>query len=99
LSRPIFLSLSAGPDGRLEALAVPEVDSERYPDVWLFDLGLAKRIGLGGTRSLLLSAELFNVFNSNTVLKRYSQANADAFGRVDEILNPRVLRFGVRLTF
>lgn len=49
--------------------------------------------------AVTLSAELFNVFNSGVVLLRDGNARAESFDRIDEILSPRILRLGARLTF
>ena len=42
---------------------------------------------------------MFNVLNSNTDLKRIGDASSDTFGRLDEILAPRIVRFGARFSF
>jgi hypothetical protein len=84
-----------------------ELDTERLPNVYNLDLRLAKNFKVGGS-NFLLSADLFNVFNSNTELSRFRQASsaaydkstgAGAFNRLDEILNPRVFRLGLRFQF
>ena len=85
----------------------PELDTLRLPSVYNLDLRLAKSLKVGGS-SFLVSADLFNVFNANTELSRFRQASsglydketgAGAFNRLDEILNPRVFRLGVRFQF
>lgn len=48
---------------------------------------------------MMLAADLFNVFTSNTELNRIRQANSAAFNRLDEILSPRILRVGARFSF
>jgi hypothetical protein len=97
-ARPIVLRLGAGDDGRLRALATEALDSERYPDLWNLDLRLAKNFKFGRA-NLNIAADLFNVFNSNTELNRIRQANSSTFNRLDEILSPRILRLGARLSF
>ena len=96
-----------GFEGPVRLLAVDELDSLRLPTVWNFDLRAAKNIRLGGT-TIVLSADLFNVFNGNTELARGRQAsaalydkatNTGSFNRLDEILNPRVFRLGMRFQF
>jgi hypothetical protein len=42
---------------------------------------------------------VFNVFNSGAVLQRSRQVNSDAFYQINELINPRVARIGVRLQF
>jgi hypothetical protein len=106
---PIDLRLSAGRDGNLNALAVPKVDTNRYGNLWNLDLRLAKNIKFGST-AVTLSAEAFNVLNNDLVLGRFRFANQPSFistiagaepgkGRVEDIINPRVVRFGARLSF
>ena len=106
---PISLRLSAGRDGTLQALGLPEVDSDRFKTLWNIDLRLAKNIKLGST-AVTLSAEAFNVFNNNVVLGRYRFANSGSFtstiagaepglGRIEEIVSPRIVRFGARFSF
>jgi hypothetical protein len=97
--RPIIMNLGAGGDGTLRTLAVPELDTEKHPDLWVVDFRLAKNLRFGGDRSISLSAELFNAFNSNSTLNQNRDASASVFNRIDRILAPRVARFGVVLSF
>jgi hypothetical protein len=109
-SYPINIRLTAGRDSAINFLATPDVDTNRYPNVWDADLRLAKNIKLGRQVALSLSAELFNAFNNNVVLSRTRQANSAAFtstiagaepglGRIEEILAPRTFRLGARFSF
>ena len=107
--RPIVQRRALGFDGPIRILSdqTAALDTLRLPNVWDFDLRGAKTVHLGGT-SFVLSADLFNVFNANTELSRGRQASsalyvkatgAGSFNRLDEILNPRVFRLGVRFQF
>jgi hypothetical protein len=107
---PVSLLLSAGRDGTLRALAKPEVDTDRYDNVWDLDLRLAKTFKMGGEGGVTFAAEWFNVLNSGTVLSRSRFANSAAFtstvggaqagmGRIEEILSPSIFRLGVSLRF
>jgi hypothetical protein len=96
---PVYLSLSSGFDGTLRVL--PDgfaMDDQRFDSLVNVDLRLAKNLELGGA-NVILSAEAFNLFNSNTDLKRLNQANSSSYLRLDEILAPRIIRFGARFTF
>jgi hypothetical protein len=97
---PVYLSLDAGAlDGIQYFLAEgTKVDTQRFPDLWDLDLRLAKNIKLGRA-NMVLSAEMFNVFNSNTEMNRVNDANSSAYQRLDEIMAPRIIRFGARVTF
>jgi hypothetical protein len=96
---PVELRLDAGGDGAQRVLAVPTIDTQRYNSLWDADFRLAERLKLGGRASMELTADLFNAFNSGTILGRNRQANASAFGRPTDVLAPRILRLGVRLNF
>jgi hypothetical protein len=84
--------------GTFSGIATSDLDAVRTPDVWNFDLRLAKNFRLGGRASLNLTADLFNVFNANTVLVRTGNADG-AFNTINEIQAPRIARFGVKLGF
>ena len=107
---PVSLRLASGRDGTVSALATPEVDTERYDTLWNVDLRLAKTFKFGKGAGLTLSAEWFNTFNNDLILSRYRWANSGNFtntaqgaesgkGRVEEIINPSIFRFGARLFF
>jgi len=97
--KPIYLFLDAGAlDGSLNMLAVNQVDQVRLPNLWNLDLRLAKNFKIG-SGTVVVGAELFNALNANTDLYRNPNASSTAFNRLDEILAPRILRLGARLTF
>jgi hypothetical protein len=73
----------------------------RLPGVTQFDLRGEKAFVFSG-RTLALSLDLFNVFNSSTVLGRQYDVTATGntgFDQPLEIMNPRLLRLGVRFQF
>jgi hypothetical protein len=95
-----IIRTSAGRDGgSYRALATPEVDTQRFEDLWNLDLRLAKRQRLAGNLAITITADLFNVFNSGVVLQRTRQVNSGAFYNINELINPRVARIGLRLLF
>ena len=98
-ARPFVIRLSAGQDGAIRVLATPQIDDNRYPTLWDFDLRLGKLITIAGPLKLNLAAELFNVLNANTETVRTRQLNASAFGTLNEILSPRIMRVTVGLKF
>jgi hypothetical protein len=93
-----YLNLDAGGDGAFRTVATA-LDATRYDDLWNLDLRLAKNTKVGGNVNLQLTVDLFNVLNNDLVLVRSRQVNSDTFGQVGEIINPRILRVGVRLGF
>ena len=97
--QPVYLQLDSGAlDGTLNVLGVGETDQVRLPDLWNLDLRLAKNFKLRGA-NLMIGAEVFNALNSNTDLYRNPAASSTAFNRLDEILAPRIVRLGARMTF
>jgi hypothetical protein len=73
----------------------------RLPAVSVLDLRGEKSF-MFGSRELALSLDLFNVFNSATVLGRQydvTTTGTTGFNQPLEIMNPRLLRFGVRFQF
>ena len=96
---PIILRVAAGSDGTQNALARGSVDANRYPNLMNLDLRLARNSKIGSKVTVTPSVELFNVFNKGTLLGQFRQATSASFGRVDDILSPRILRIGARLSF
>ena len=94
--RPI--SLTADNTFADSVLAV-DVGEERLPDIWNVDLRLAWNGNVAGRVRLGLSADIFNTFNSSTFLRRVDTADSASFDRIDQIMNPLLVRFGMRLTF
>jgi hypothetical protein len=78
---------------------VGPLDLQRYDNVWDVDMRLAKNIKLGGSGYLGISLDAFNLLNCGAVLQQSRVASSLTFGQPIEILNPRILRLGVRLGF
>jgi hypothetical protein len=97
--KPIFLNIAAGNDGTLAVAANATVEDERYDDVWNVDLRLAKTFRFGKQAYFTLAGEWFNVANSGAVLIRIRQGNSAAYNRIDEVLNPSILRLGATFGF
>lgn len=98
---PIFQTAALGRDGTLRVLVSPELDTFRFDDVWNLDLRLGKTIQYQRL-NLQLVGDLFNVFNANPVLNRQrniGNVTATSFGRITQVLSPRILRVGVRVGF
>ena len=72
-----------------------DVRNERLQTI---DLRLDRPVTLGRVR-LIPSLEAFNLTNVNTVLSRQRNQAAANANRISGIVAPRVLRFGLRMTF
>src|SRR5262249_17252230 len=98
-----FVRDTSSADQQLRDLYVTAVDAYRYASVFELDLGLQKVIPITSSVSATLSADVFNVLNRNTVLKRNAMlgqpSQATGTNTVFEIQSPRIVRFGGRISF
>ncbi|MGE3492738.1 MAG: hypothetical protein AB7N29_22250, partial [Vicinamibacterales bacterium] len=81
-------------------IRVQPIDSNRYPSVAILDLRLDKAFDMGKFGRISPTLDVFNVMNSGvpTTVRTTNTATAP-FNEVTAILNPRVIRFGVRFNF
>ena len=90
---------AVGDDGYVRDVAVSDLDSQRYKDVFEVDLRLEKVIPITTTANVTLSADCFNVTNQNTILQEFNRLNRSNTGNIKEIQSPRIWRFGARISF
>jgi hypothetical protein len=83
---------------RKHLLLVGDVDRFRLPAVSSLDARLGKEFAFDRYR-INLDLDIFNVFNTNTVLARQYNLGVTSGNSVLEIMNPRVLRLGARFNF
>jgi hypothetical protein len=83
--------------GRTEVFFEPLGDN-RLDDLWVADLRVEKTFdwGQAGLSGML---DVFNLFNSSTVLGRERRQNLATANRIQDTLSPRLVRFGVRVNF
>ena len=72
---------------------------DRLPAFWELDLRLEKVFNVTETSSVVIAVDAFNITNSSHVLKTEASLTADDYGVAQRILNPRVVRFGIRFNF
>jgi carboxypeptidase family protein/TonB-dependent receptor-like protein len=102
-AEPFFFSdvATGDPLGHKTVLIVPHADDFRLPAVTTVDLRGSKGFRFGIAK-LNADFDLFNVFNSGTILARQFDARLTGptgFGQTLEVMNPRIARVGVRFTF
>jgi hypothetical protein len=95
---PVYKQLSLGSDGSRRILVSPELDSIRLDNLWNVDLRAARTFRFGGS-SVEAIADVFNVLNANTELVRNRNFDSPTFQALSTNLSPRIIRFGVRLSF
>jgi hypothetical protein len=77
-------------------------DDSRLPGVFTLDLRAEKGFAFRGGSQLMLTMDMFNVLNSSTTLGRQYDVTATGstgFYKTLEIMNPRLIRLGMRFQF
>jgi hypothetical protein len=100
-SSPFFeLSDDAGDalSTQKNVLLVDDVGENRLPTVHSLDARVSKLFSYQRL-NVNLDMDLFNLFNAGTVLGRDFDVSSGSFNQVQEIMNPRIIRFGVRVGF
>ncbi|MDQ3070640.1 MAG: carboxypeptidase regulatory-like domain-containing protein [Acidobacteriota bacterium] len=98
---PYFRSsvVTADPLARNKTVGLFDENGEdRLPNVASLDFRVGKQFGFQRAR-INLDLDMFNVLNSATVLGRQYDLRLAAFNSVREIMNPRVIRVGLRVGF
>jgi hypothetical protein len=85
-------------------LAVGKAEDTRLDDVYQLDLSLQKVLPIAEKVDVTLSVDVFNVLNDATILRTNFDATDQGggvgnIGAIEVIQNPRVLRFGARVSF
>ena len=70
----------------------------RLPNVKSFDARIEKMFTLSAAQ-VAFDVDIFNVMNYGTVLGRIYDVSSSKFNQVAEVMNPRIVRFGVRVQF
>jgi Carboxypeptidase regulatory-like domain/TonB-dependent Receptor Plug Domain len=82
-----------------DVLLTSSVDQYRLPAVVLLNARVEKTVKLGRS-NLTFSLDAFNLFNEATVLQRQFRLDTgSAANSVLAIMNPRIARLGIRITF
>jgi len=79
-------------------LIAPTADASRLPSVTSRDARLEKMFKFGRT-NLAFDLDVFNILNEGTTLGLQYDARVTTFGQVQEIMQPRIARLGVRFVF
>jgi hypothetical protein len=109
-----WVSIGTGDGFATRNIVVGSLDQERNPDIYNVDLRLEKVIELRPL-SIALSADIFNLFNSNTVLQRQgkiatcsnsaTQPSCTAlvpngtYNVITDFQSPRIVRASARISF
>jgi hypothetical protein len=106
----VFINPDADPDGAGPLTAGPgaafgtrniivgSIEDERHDDVFNLDMRLEKIIDVKPLQ-VAIALDVFNVLNEDTILQRNGQLNTSTYNRIDEVMAPRVVRVGARISF
>jgi hypothetical protein len=83
--------------GRVNVMFEPQ-GVYRYPSIWTLDAHVEKWVMVRQLK-LGINFDVFNVGNANIVTSQGNLRNTTNFGRVFQIVAPRVVRLGVRFNF
>jgi hypothetical protein len=86
------------PGAGAEVIHAEPINSNRAPNVPILDVRLEKAIKLGGQRRITAMMDVFNVTNANTITN-FRVTTGATYNQVIGILDPRMFRFGARLSF
>jgi hypothetical protein len=81
-----------------DVVVINDLGKYRLPTLTSLDFRVEKALNFGHTRAVL-DFDVFNLLNASTVLGRQYDVQASDFNAINEIMNPRIARFGVRFTF
>jgi hypothetical protein len=98
---PYAVFVDPGDGWGARSVALDAADANRGDDVFQLDLSAQKVLPLGTKIDVTLIVDAFNVFNDDTILFRNYDATGPV-GTIGDILtiqNPRVFRFGARVSF
>jgi hypothetical protein len=82
--------------GSVVSVYTHRLEDKRLPTLWLVHLRVEKdfRVGVGRLTVLL---DAFNVTNNAVATKKFGSANVpDLYGKVTELISPRIFRVGLR---
>ncbi len=103
---PLVLWVRTSDSGLFAALGTPRslvlvepIGDRRFENIFSLDLQFEKGFEFGNYGRLAVSANIFNVTNTNTVIRRNRQVETTTLNRIDELISPRALRLGIRYSF
>jgi len=93
-----WVQVNPGDGGGSRLILDGKLDRLRNENVYDLDLRLDKNIHVNPL-DIVVSLEVFNVTNQDTVLQRNGRENTATFNQIIEQQAPRVLRLGARISF
>ena len=94
-ARELSVSL---PNAGSELIPAETLDSRRGPNVGIFDVRFEKSFALGKPGSVTGMVDIFNLTNSGVITNARNRSGS-RFHEVIALLDPRIVRFGIRWEF
>jgi hypothetical protein len=94
----IVQTTSRGGGAAAAGILLSPIGDTRLPTFQNFDFRIDKPFTFGTTK-IIASMDIFNLFNENTILAENRTQNSATANTIKNILAPRVIRFGARITF
>ncbi|HSL23452.1 MAG TPA: TonB-dependent receptor [Vicinamibacterales bacterium] len=86
------------PNAGSETVRVEPIDAHRFPNVSIFDMRFDKSFRFGSYGKLTGMVDVFNLFNNGTVVNARITGGA-RYQEIIALLDPRIVRFGIRYEF
>ena len=87
------------PNARLKTVLLVDSGEDRLPSVTSLDFRVGKEFAFATRYRFNIDLDIFNLLNASTVLGRQYDLRVSTADNVQEIMNPRVLRLGLRFNF
>jgi len=80
-------------------LRAQDMGESKLPNMVNMDFRVSKAISLGDKGNVSLDLDVFNLFNKNTPLHVFERLKRTNTNEVQDLMYPRIVRFGVRYSF
>jgi hypothetical protein len=80
-------------------ILVEPIGDRRYDNLFTMDANIQKVFNLANAGRITVMADLFNIFNADTVVQRNRSIVSGTFNDIQENLSGRALRLGLRYSF
>jgi len=94
----VVTTTSRGNGASSASLLLNPIGDTRLPTFQQVDFRVDKPFTFGTTK-IYASMDVFNLFNQNTILAENRTQNSATANTIKNILSPRIIRFGARITF
>ncbi|MCJ7643422.1 MAG: TonB-dependent receptor [Candidatus Aminicenantes bacterium] len=85
--------------GGFSVMAEPRGSHNRLDPMYVCDLRLEKKIDLGPRAGIRISADVFNLFNADTMTQTVIVGTSESFMKPDAIAAPRRVQLSLRLSY